>query len=100
MSTNPTAQLQKTDLVNADPFTNSKIDSTSHLHMSDVECRGETIYFAVVDRFNIGKEDRLGKETSLMIIPTPTGSSIGAAISRASSIKSIICTISAPPHYG
>ena len=26
---------------------------------------GETIYFAVVDRFNTGKTDRLGKETAL-----------------------------------
>ena len=41
------------------------IDSTTHLHMSDVECRGETIYFAVVDRFNEGKKDRGGKETEL-----------------------------------
>ena len=41
------------------------IDTTSHLHMSDVECRGETIYFAVVDRFNVGKKDRSGKETEL-----------------------------------
>src|SRR5271170_4394222 len=48
-----------------DPFTNPKIDTTSHLHLSDVECRGETIYFAVVDRFNSGKKDRLGKETEL-----------------------------------
>jgi len=49
----------------ADPFTPDRIDSTSHLHMSDVECRGETIYFAVVDRFNTGKKNRLGKETDL-----------------------------------
>jgi cyclomaltodextrin glucanotransferase len=40
-------------------------DSVSHLHMSDVECRGETIYFAVVDRFNIGRQDRAGKDTDL-----------------------------------
>jgi cyclomaltodextrin glucanotransferase len=40
-------------------------DSVTHLHMSDVECRGETIYFAVVDRFNTGKKDRSGKETEL-----------------------------------
>ena len=49
----------------ADPFIEAKIDTTSHLHMSDVECRGETIYFAVVDRFNSGKKDRSGKETEL-----------------------------------
>jgi cyclomaltodextrin glucanotransferase len=41
------------------------IDSTTHLHLSDVECRGETIYFAVVDRFNTGRKDRTGKETEL-----------------------------------
>jgi cyclomaltodextrin glucanotransferase len=41
------------------------IEAVSHLHMSDVECRGETIYFAVVDRFNIGKKNRMGKETEL-----------------------------------
>jgi cyclomaltodextrin glucanotransferase len=41
------------------------IDSTTHLHMSDVECRGETIYFAVVDRFNTGRQDRAGKDTEL-----------------------------------
>jgi cyclomaltodextrin glucanotransferase len=41
------------------------VDSTTHLHLSDVECRGETIYFAVVDRFNTGREDRAGKETEL-----------------------------------
>lgn len=41
------------------------IDSTTHLHISDVECRGETIYFAVVDRFNTGRKDRAGKETEL-----------------------------------
>ena len=48
-----------------DPFLNERADTTSHLHMSDVECRGETIYFAVVDRFNTGKKDQLGKETPL-----------------------------------
>ena len=48
-----------------DPFIGPKSDTTTHLHVSDVECRGETIYFAVVDRFNIGKKDRLGKETEL-----------------------------------
>ncbi|HEX4141725.1 MAG TPA: alpha-amylase family glycosyl hydrolase, partial [Candidatus Methylacidiphilales bacterium] len=49
-----------------DPFTSPKLDTTSHLHLSDVECRGETIYFAVVDRFNSGKkENRLGKDTEL-----------------------------------
>ena len=47
------------------PFDPPKADTTSHLHMSDVECRGETIYFAVVDRFNSGKADSLGKETNL-----------------------------------
>jgi cyclomaltodextrin glucanotransferase len=41
------------------------IDSTTHLHLSDVECRGETIYFAVVDRFNTGRQDSAGKETEL-----------------------------------
>jgi cyclomaltodextrin glucanotransferase len=41
------------------------VDAVSHLHMSDVECRGETIYFAVVDRFNVGRKDRAGKETEL-----------------------------------
>jgi cyclomaltodextrin glucanotransferase len=41
------------------------VDAVSHLHMSDVECRGETIYFAVVDRFNVGRKDRVGKETEL-----------------------------------
>jgi cyclomaltodextrin glucanotransferase len=58
-SISPTAQQIK------DPFTDLRTDTTSHLHMSDVECRGETIYFAVVDRFNSGKKDRLGKETPL-----------------------------------
>jgi cyclomaltodextrin glucanotransferase len=48
-----------------DPFAESRIDTTSHLHMSDVECRGETIYFAIVDRFNAGKKNQLGKETEL-----------------------------------
>ena len=48
-----------------DPFSDSRIDTSSHLHISDVECRGETIYFAIVDRFNLGKKDRLGKETEL-----------------------------------
>jgi cyclomaltodextrin glucanotransferase len=47
------------------PFDPPKADTTSHLHMSDVECRGETIYFAVVDRFNAVKKDQLGKETEL-----------------------------------
>jgi hypothetical protein len=41
------------------------VDSTSHLHMSDVECRGETIYFAVVDRFNDGNKGHPGKQTNL-----------------------------------
>jgi len=49
-----------------DPFTTPTLDTTSHLHLSDVECRGETIYFAVVDRFNSGKKDNLlGKQTEL-----------------------------------
>jgi cyclomaltodextrin glucanotransferase len=30
--------------------------SASHLHLSDEEFRGETIYFAVTDRFNVGKK--------------------------------------------
>jgi len=47
------------------PFNDTPIDTTSHVHMSDVECRGETIYFAVVDRFHAGKKDRLGKDTEL-----------------------------------
>jgi cyclomaltodextrin glucanotransferase len=55
----------KAEVEKNDPFIDRKQDPTSHLHMSDVECRGETIYFAVVDRFNSGKKDRLGKETSL-----------------------------------
>ena len=50
---------------NKDAFASLHTNTTSHLHMSDVECRGETIYFAVVDRFHIGKKDRLGKETPL-----------------------------------
>jgi cyclomaltodextrin glucanotransferase len=53
------------DLTKTDPFVDVRTDTTSHLHMSDVECRGETIYFAVVDRFNTGKKNRLGKETAL-----------------------------------
>jgi cyclomaltodextrin glucanotransferase len=60
MTTSPATQVEKTD-----PFLDQKQDTTSHLHMSDVECRGETIYFAVVDRFNIGKKNRLGKDTPL-----------------------------------
>ena len=60
MPTEPAPQDRKTSQV-----TGARADATSHLHISDVECRGETIYFAVVDRFNIGKKDRLGKETEL-----------------------------------
>lgn len=30
--------------------------AASHLHFSDEEFRGETIYFAVTDRFNVGKK--------------------------------------------
>ena len=30
--------------------------TASHLHLSDEEFRGETIYFAVTDRFNVGKK--------------------------------------------
>src|SRR5476651_2442178 len=30
----------------------------SHLYISDEEFRGETIYFAVTDRFNVGKKHR------------------------------------------
>jgi cyclomaltodextrin glucanotransferase len=41
------------------------VDSTTHLHMSDVECRGETIYFAVVDRFKDGNGNTPGKKTEL-----------------------------------
>src|SRR5450631_2400536 len=55
----------KAEVKKNDPFVNRQRDTTSHLHMSDVECRGETIYFAVVDRYNIGKKNRLGKETPL-----------------------------------
>jgi hypothetical protein len=30
--------------------------TASHLFLSDEEFRGETIYFAVTDRFNVGKK--------------------------------------------
>ncbi len=33
--------------------------TASHLHLSDEEFRGETIYFAVTDRFNSGKKEPL-----------------------------------------
>jgi cyclomaltodextrin glucanotransferase len=59
------SQIPTQDSDKIDPFAVKPVDTTSHLHMSDVECRGETIYFAVVDRFNSGKKDRLGKETEL-----------------------------------
>ena len=48
-----------------DPFLETNTDATTHVHISDVECRGETIYFAVVDRFHSGKKDSLGKDTNL-----------------------------------
>src|SRR5271169_1628510 len=53
------------DTERKDPFTDARMDTTSHLHMSDVECRGETIYFAVVDRFNNGNPKNPVKSSKL-----------------------------------
>ena len=43
----------------------SPLQSASKLDLSDEEIRGETIYFAVLDRFNIGRKDNLGKDFTL-----------------------------------
>jgi cyclomaltodextrin glucanotransferase len=65
MPTKRAAQSTET-LEPVDATVESKVAlPATHLHVSDVECRGETIYFAIVDRFNIGKKNRLGKDTEL-----------------------------------
>jgi cyclomaltodextrin glucanotransferase len=64
MADDPTHQLQ----ASGDPVDSAAsaeaVTPTTHIHVSDVECRGETIYFAVVDRFNRGKKDPI-QETAL-----------------------------------
>src|ERR1700761_6811865 len=41
------------------------LQSASKLDLSDEEIRGETIYFAVLDRFNIGRKENRGKNFTL-----------------------------------
>ena len=45
--------------------TDSSLKAASKLELSDEEVRGETIYFIVVDRFNVGTQHNVGKDTSL-----------------------------------
>ena len=41
------------------------LKGVSELEMSDEEVRGETIYFVVLDRFNVGTKDNVGKDSTL-----------------------------------
>ena len=41
------------------------LKAASKLDISDVEIRGETIYFIVLDRFHVGRKDKTGHDTVL-----------------------------------
>jgi cyclomaltodextrin glucanotransferase len=43
----------------------SPLKAIAKLDMSDEEVRGETIYFVVLDRFNVGTKGNVGKDSSL-----------------------------------
>ena len=45
--------------------TPSPLKTASKLDVSDEEVRGETIYFVVLDRFNVGRKDNVGQDSSL-----------------------------------